>query len=49
MMDGQQSIKEAALTLLKVYLDGKLFKVSDLIKDEKFAQKFTVWQTNKNR
>lgn len=37
MMDGQQSIKEAALTLLKVYLDGKLFKVSDLIKDEKFA------------
>lgn len=37
MMDCHQAIKEAALTLLKVYLDGKLFKVSDLIKDEKFA------------
>lgn len=49
MINGQQQIKESALTLLKVYLDGKLFKVSDLIKDEKFAQIFHVWQTNKSR
>lgn len=49
MMDAQQSVKEAALTLIKIYLDGKLFKIIDLIKDEKFAQKFHVWQTSKNR
>jgi hypothetical protein len=43
------ALKEGALTLLKVYLDGKLINVSHLINDEKFAQKFHVWQTNKNR
>ncbi len=35
--------------LLKNYLDGKLFKIDALIKDELVIWKFKIWQTNKGK
>jgi ferric iron reductase protein FhuF len=43
----QQSLKEAAFVLIQIYLEGRLFKVEDVMEEEKAIQKYLVWSNNK--
>ena len=51
LINGTQSqVKDACFVLFDAYLEGKQFKIENLLKhDELACRKFNIWKTNKGK
>mmetsp|Transcript_4161 Transcript_4161/g.6187 ORF Transcript_4161/g.6187 Transcript_4161/m.6187 type:complete len:88 (+) Transcript_4161:1246-1509(+) len=49
IINQEHSLKNKTFELLSIYVEGRTYKMEDLITNEQALQKYKVWKTNKGR